>query len=71
MVILVILNRWLYEKVRKELRDELYNLRLQFELIKKEKIEEDERIIVIESKISDVRRKIAEELIDKDVDIWI
>ena len=53
------------KKVRKELRDELYNLRLQLELIKKERIEDDERIKVIESKISDVRRKIAEELIDK------
>ena len=55
------------KKVRKELRDELYNLRLQLELIKKERIENDERIKIIESKISDVRRKIAEELIDKKV----
>ena len=57
------------EKVRKELRDELYRLRLQLELIKKERIEEDERIKEIETKISAVRRQIAQELIEHKEDI--
>ena len=56
-------------KTRKELRDELYNLRLQLELIKKERIENDIRVQEIESKISDVRKKIAQELIDNKENI--
>ena len=56
-------------KTRKELRDELYNLRLQLELIKKERIENDIRVQEIESKISDVRKRIAQELIDNKEDI--
>ena len=56
-------------KTRKELRDELYNLRLQLELIKKERIENDIRVQEIESKISDVRKRIAQELIDNKENI--
>ena len=58
-----------YMKTRKELRDELYNLRLQLELIKKERIENDIRVQEIESKISDVRKRIAQELIDNKENI--
>ena len=56
-------------KTRKELRDELYNLRLKLELIKKERIENDIRVQEIESKISDVRKRIAQELIDNKENI--
>ena len=56
-------------KTRKELRDELYNLRLQLELIKKERLENDIRVQEIESKISEVRKRIAQELIDNKENI--
>ena len=66
-IILVILGD--YMKTRKELRDELYNLRLKLELIKKERIENDIRVQEIESKISVVRKRIAQELIDNKENI--
>ena len=53
------------EKTRKELRDELYILRLQLELTKKEGKGNEEKIKVINSKISDVRSKIAKAILEE------
>ena len=52
------------EKVRKELRDELYKLRLRLEIIKKERVENDLRVKDLESRINNVRRQIAQELLN-------
>ena len=51
------------EKTRKELRDELYRLRLQLELTKKEG--NDKTIKVIKSKISDVRSQMAKAILEE------
>ena len=51
------------EKTRKELRDELYRLRLQLELTKKEG--NDKKIKVIKSKISDVRSQMAKAILEE------
>ena len=51
------------EKTRKELRDELYRLRLQLELTKKEG--NDKKIKVIKSKICDVRSQMAKAILEE------
>ena len=42
-----------------ELRKELFDLRMQLQLLKMERKEEDERVKVVEDKIQEVRKQIA------------
>ena len=53
------------EERRKELRDELFNLRLQLEQTKMERIDDDPRLSEIKDKIKDVKHQYAREIIEE------
>ena len=54
------------EKVRKELRDKLFELRMKLQLIKMERIENDERVLEIQNEIDEVRKQIKLEFIESE-----
>ena len=52
-------------KVRKELRDELFQLRLQLEIVKKQGLGDSDKAEELENQIKAVRKQISNELVEE------